>query len=243
MSASKATRQKLPMMQLPSGRWTPDMRGLKFGILTVVEKAPSRARKQGPISYWYCKCECGTVKAIGANNLRSGNTKSCGCQNHPFKVRNPEQFDHHHPLYYTHQHIRRRCYEVGNRNYHQYGGRGITVCDRWLNGDGVRSGGQCFADDMGPKPSPKHSIDRIDNDGNYEPGNCRWATPAEQGVNTRVVADHKEIMRLARSGMKVSEIAATVGVHQETVKKWIRRELGVSSTRNALQALAGGGGE
>lgn len=78
-----------------------------------------------------------------------------------------------------------RCYNPNNPDYRLYGGRGIRVCDRWRFGELGKSRYECFVGDMGIRPSLIHSIDRIDVDGNYEPGNCRWATPKEQSINTR----------------------------------------------------------
>jgi hypothetical protein len=83
------------------------------------------------------------------------------------------------PEYASWKHMRQRCFNPRNRAYKYYGGRGITVCARW------RDSFEAFLADMGRRPSPKHSIDRVDNDGNYEPGNCRWATDREQTINSR----------------------------------------------------------
>ena len=80
--------------------------------------------------------------------------------------------------------MKKRCLDPKNKGYARYGGRGITVCQRWLVGEGGMTGVECFVLDMGKKPSPKHSVDRIDNDGNYEPANCRWATARDQARNT-----------------------------------------------------------
>lgn len=92
-----------------------------------------------------------------------------------------------HPLYKTYAGMKRRCYNQNEKAFGHYGGRGIKICDRWLGLDGFNH----FVADMGSKPSQKHSIDRIDNDGNYEPSNCRWATPKEQRQNQRLRIDNK----------------------------------------------------
>jgi len=81
--------------------------------------------------------------------------------------------------------MKTRCLNPNSSRYKDYGGRGITICDRWLNGDGSLSGVECFIQDLGPRPSKKHSLDREDNDGNYAPGNCKWATVKEQNRNSR----------------------------------------------------------
>src|SRR5688572_27739631 len=93
--------------------------------------------------------------------------------------------DWHHPLYPTWYGMNYRCHSFMSYSWFSYGGRGIKVCDRWRFGDRGRTGFQCWLSDMGPKPTPEHSIDRIDSDGNYEPGNCRWATDEEQAKNKR----------------------------------------------------------
>jgi hypothetical protein len=156
-----------------------DLSGSKFGQLLVIRKLPKISNIA--VSY-ICLCDCGIYKNIQAQSLKNGVTKSCGClrikatkercQTHGNRV-NRHKTDE----YVAWTSMKERCYNEKNTHYKRYGGRGIIVCDRW------RHSFEIFLADMGKKPSPKHSIDRIDNDGNYEPSNCRWATKKMQYSN------------------------------------------------------------
>jgi len=162
-----------------------DLTGRKFGRLLVVARIGKTDR--GAIM-WLCQCECGTEKQVMAGNLSGGKIVSCGC----YALERMRA-----GLYMTHgksgskeyrvwTSMIARCKEVGGHK--RYGGRGIRVCERWANSF------ETFFEDMGPMPSPEHSIDRFpDNDGNYEPGNCRWATAIEQCNNKsdNVFLDHE----------------------------------------------------
>ena len=139
------------------------------------------AEQRSGNSYWHCRCDCGALKTVQGGHLKTGHTKSCGCLD---KARKTIHGKCESSEYAAYRGMKQRCYNEEGTAYPGYGGRGITVCPRWLNSV------EDFLKDMGPKPSPEYSIDRIDNDGNYEPGNCRWATKTEQSINQRMRKDN-----------------------------------------------------
>lgn len=149
-----------------------DLTGQSFARLTVLEFAGTRSLK----AYWLCRCECGVTITLCGGSLTSGNSKSCGCLNRDTRTSHGK---HRTPEYKAWQQILQRCCNPSSPTYPLYGGRGITACDRW------RTSFVAFSEDMGLRPSPKHSIDRIDNDAGYCKENCRWATKKEQSRNTR----------------------------------------------------------
>ena len=152
------------------------MVGQRFGRLSVIGRVPSPpAGNHRGHAYWLCRCECGRDVSVRADRLRSGETSSCGCLRIGQKTINGGRNS---PEYEPWRSAKRRCFNPKNEHFDRYGGRGITMCPEW------RDSFEAFLRDVGPRPSPRHSIDRINNDGNYEPGNVRWATKREQMLNT-----------------------------------------------------------
>lgn len=158
------------------------MTGKRFGRWVVISVAGKN--RWGQID-WNCLCDCGIKKIVCGSSLRCGNTKSCGCLNREIardrgKISKTHGDSHRGQLtkeYRAWMGMKTRCLNPKNSGYKYYGGRGITICERWLNNF------ENFLLDVGRAPSSKLSIDRIDNNGNYEPGNCRWATLLQQNQN------------------------------------------------------------
>lgn len=165
--------------------------GQKFGRLIVQSPPEIICDPDGHSRQWVMTiCHCGVQKKIRVASLikKILPTTSCGClcreRVSKAKRRHGEGQDGLYTSEWRSWHaMRQRCTQKTRKNYHRYGGRGISVCARWDIGENGLTGYQCFLADMGRKPSPRHTIDRINNDGNYEPKNCRWATMKEQQKN------------------------------------------------------------
>ena len=183
------------------GRPLIDIVGQQFGRLTV----KAYLGRKHHSSIWRCKCVCGNVVDVQGGALKNGTTKSCGCWQsdrmaglnlkHGYArngIRAPE--------YKTWEGMRDRCRNPRNKSYNRYGGRGIKVCERWQEF-------HKFIEDMGPKPGGPYSLERIDNDGDYEPANCKWALSAEQGrnkSNNRIVSFNGRKMSLIDASIEAN---------------------------------------
>lgn len=173
-----------------------DISGNKYGCITVL--CHDQGRK------WLGKCSCGKMVSVDKYQLTSGSTQSCGCLRKETRTT--------HGMYGTTEYMSwssmiQRCTNPNNTGYASYGGRSIKVCTRWLNSFAS------FYADMGDKPDDGLSIDRIDNNGNYEPGNCRWATSEQQHNNTRsnrFITYDGETLTLAQWARKLNRPRATI---------------------------------
>jgi len=184
-----------------------DLTGQKFGRLTVVEI--SHSNRNG--YYWKCVCECGNTRVVRGSKLRAGKTISCGCFKKDFLSILKPSFVHGKTgtiIYHTWQGMMKRCYDINDKHYPDYGGRGIKVCKRW------RISFENFYSDMGDKPKGM-TLDRIDNDGDYSPENCRWATIKQQARNRR---SNKKF--LFDGEMRcIKEISDIVNISYETLRR------------------------
>lgn len=198
-----------------------DLAGKRFERLTVVRRAPLYIDNQGhPRIRYICRCDCGNEVIVFGRNLRKGNTKSCGCLHKDGLRKRATTHGHARPgqrtrTYTTWQGILQRCTNPNYHKYPTYGGRGIRVCDQWQGEHGYEN----FLRDMGEAPEGM-SIERENNNGNYEPGNCRWATRAEQARNQR---SNIRIEFRGRSMILVdwaNEIGITYGALKYRLKNW-----------------------
>lgn len=178
-----------------------DLTGSRFGRLTVLCKDCNDT--QGRM--WLCQCDCGNKKSIRVDHLKTGATTSCGCYNREVaSKRNRTHGMTKSPEYAAWEHMKARCENPSDSRFHCYGARGIKVCERWRGENGFQN----FIADMGLKPGRGYSIDRINNDGDYEPSNCKWSTDNEQANN------------------KSNNIYISYQGETKTLKEW-SRELGL----------------
>lgn len=204
-----------------------DMKGKRFGKLFVLHEAESYIKPSGQkVTMWHCKCDCGNEVDVQANKLRSGHSTSCGCHRHEFRYKHGLAGTRLHKIWVGMIH---RCYDSKTKGYENYGGRGICVCKEWFDDFmsfrnwSINNG---YKDNL--------TIDRIDNDGNYEPTNCRWATQKEQQLNKR------NTVYLTMNGVTrtIPEWSEVIGIKQATIRSRIAKGWSVEKTlKTPLMAI------
>lgn len=193
-----------------------DLHGKVFFRWTVISYA---GKKWNSTNIWKCKCVCGNIKDVASENLTSGKSTSCGCfKIEKTKISNKKHgatVNYHRPTEYNAwASMIGRCTNIKNKRFDYYGGRGIKICDRWLNSF------ENFLEDMGKKPTPKHSLDRYpNNNGNYEKSNCRWATHIEQCRNRR----SNKWFEYDNKNMLLTDWAKHFNVNQNVLSVYIKK--------------------
>lgn len=219
-----------------------NLTGQTFGRWTVLSRAPN----QGHLTSWLCKCECGTERTVLRQSLAEGRSKSCGCFNLEAIARRNHKHGHapaggETGTYLKWKSMKRRCFDVKAKGYRYYGGRGITVCERW------RDSFANFLADMGECPFGR-TLDRKDPNGNYEPSNCRWATYAEQTRNRRpflqqglqgetgpgAVLTLRQVAEIREIGRSMTQcaLAERYGVSQPTISLILNRRTWLGEAPN-----------
>lgn len=191
-----------------------DLTGQRFGRLVVVERAESKGKR----TMWKCLCDCGNTKVVEAGNLKTGHTTSCGCVWQEVVPETNRNINRRHGMSQTKLHkawanMRYRCFNPRCKYYDNYGGRGITICDEWNEFESFMewSLNNGFADGM--------SLDRIDVNGNYEPGNCRWVSWEVQENNKR----NNSYLTLNGQTHTISEWSRITGLKDSTIRERIKR--------------------
>ena len=193
-----------------------DITGKRFGRLTVIDRAFTESSR----AHWNCLCDCGSTSVVCGKDLRSGNTKSCGCwrvdngkarRTHGFQSNEFATIEHRR-FYKVWMTMHWRCRSTRASNYNRYGGRGICVSQDWHKFES-------FKRDMWPRPTPRHQIDRIDNSKGYEKGNCRWVLPKENSRNRR----NNFVIEYGGKSMTLAELSESTGIPSPTLRARIIR--------------------
>jgi len=194
-----------------SKRHSFDLTGRQFGKLTV-EGIDQKQTRNNPGRIWGCRCECGTYTTSGTYDLTAGRKASCGCVHykHGFAFGDKSKRP---PEYEVWGNIIKRCTNPNRKEYQNYGGRETKVCQRWLNSF------QAFYEDVSERPSSQHQIDRIDNNGHYEPNNVRWVLPDENRRNNR----HLRYCTINGVTRYLEEWAEILGISKRTVHYRLRK--------------------
>lgn len=195
------------------------MINIRFGKWVIIKETekPTDYKHRG--KWFLCRCDCGTQRAVRANSLKMGQSTNCGCYH---REQTSKRMKENHPMY-KHGQARtgkrtkewrawnamiRRCKYPSMERYSRYGGRGIIICNQWLNSF------EAFFNDIGSAPSKSHSIDRTDNNGNYEPRNVRWATNSEQIRNS----EKTRLITFNRCTMTIGDWSKKTGINRQTIQ-------------------------
>lgn len=177
-----------------------DLSGSKFGKLTATKIVGSKNGSK----LWLCECDCGNTAHVEAKSLRCGNTQSCGCgRKHGLRYT---------PEYQAYHDMLGRCTNTKHKSYHRYGGRGIGVCREW------QKSFEAFIEDMGQRPEGM-TLERIDNEGDYSPENCKWASRTEQMRNTRRTV----MLEYGGETMCILDWSRKLGVDKDTLRRRVAR--------------------
>lgn len=208
------------------GKPVSDLTGQRFGKLVVQLRAGSHRGRAA----WQCQCDCGNSTVKVGFDLTQGSYPSCGCEvkYKPLKYGAAIKRELS-PMYQRWLNMRSRCNDPKNKQYHDYGGRGIKVCAEW------EASFQAFLDYLGEPPSPHHTMDRINNDGGYEPGNVRWATYVEQAANRRPTSlrgernakaklTEDDVRKIRASDKKPSHLAREYGISLPAMIAVVKRQ-------------------
>ena len=202
---------------MPKYKTPKDLTGLVFGRWTVLGRGKPPQNWKHQRTFWLCRCDCGTVRSVFRNGLTSGNSKSCGClrtENIP-KGKDRPQYKHGQAgegkrtkEWRAWNGMIRRVKYPSMNCYPRYGGRGIEVCQEWLTSF------ETFFEDVGLAPSPELTLDRIDNNGNYEPDNVRWTTMSEQVKNS----SHARMLTCGDRTMNLCDWVEETGIKRTTIQ-------------------------
>ena len=184
-----------------------DLTGQRFGMLTALSVCGRNASK---LKLWMCVCDCGNIKAVSSHDLRTGNTKSCGCLAHKGNLTHGMSRTSEHGAW---SEMRKRCTTKTSKRFPLYGGRGISICERWSKFEN-------FLADMGPKPTSQHTLDRIDVNGNYSPENCRWADWKTQQNNRR----NNRVIEFNGEKLTSSQWQDRVGIPSSIIRQRLDRD-------------------
>jgi hypothetical protein len=184
-----------------------DRTGEKYGRLTVLEHVPNSPGAKDTNARWLCRCDCGTTKVVYGQDLGRGKVVSCGCWNAEKRVKHGMSHTH---VYDVWSLMRDRCNNPNNPSYHNYGGRGIRVCERWNSFND-------FLADMGERPDG-YEIDRKNNDGNYEPSNCQWISRQRNLNNKR----NNRLLELNGQTHTIAEWSRITGLSWLTIRQRLR---------------------